>query len=219
MKKVLIALALLLAAGPVLAQNAGSFTLATRANADGTLTPTLTWSTTPAAASCTASGDAAWTGSKAASGTVTLANFPTTTAKFYALVCNWPGDTQALLTWTPPTQFEPYDHDGNPSTPNVTENMPRCASATDTGACLAGYRVNWGASATALSQAANVANPNATGFTVTNLTPGQWFFGVKAFTGQGAESRLSNVGSKTINAAVQWSQSTGVRVPQAPVMQ
>lgn len=198
MKK-LIAIALLLAAGPLLAQTAptGSFTLATQVNANGTLTPTLSWSTTPAATVCTASGDSAWAGTKAASGTQTLAAFPTTTPKAYALVCTWPGNTQAMLTWTPPTTFT----DGTPLTN------------------LAGYRVNYGASASSLVQAAQIANAAATSHTITNLTSGTWFFGIKAYTTQGAESALSNIVSKVVSPPVEWTQSTGVKIPTAPVLQ
>jgi hypothetical protein len=199
MKKVLIALSLLLAATPLLAQVAptGSFTLATQVNANGTLTPTLSWSTTPAATVCTASGDPAWTGVKAASGSVTLAAFPTTTPKAYALVCTWPGDTQALLTWTPPTQN--------------TDNTPLTN--------LAGYRINWGTSSTALTQVVQVANPAATSYTITGLTVATWFFGIKAYTTQGAESALSNIASKVVTGPVEWTQSTGVKIPKAPVLQ
>jgi hypothetical protein len=190
---------LLLIPALLLAQEAptGSFTLATRVNTNGTLTPTLTWATTPAAASCTASGDSAWTGTKAASGTQSLADFPTTTPKAYALVCTWPGTTQALLTWTPPTQ----------NTDNTTLTN------------LAGYRINWGASASSLVQTVQVANPATTTYTITSLTPGTWFFGVKAYTTQGSESALSNIISKVISPAVEWSQSTGVKVPKAPVLE
>ncbi len=195
----LLAIALLLAAGPLLAQTAptGSFTLTTQINTNGTLTPTLTWSTTPAATSCTASGDAAWAGTKAASGTQTLAAFPTTTPKAYALVCTWPGQTQALLAWNPPT----LNTDGTALTN------------------LAGYRVSWGTSATALTQVAQISNPSTTTYTVTNLTAGTWFFGVRAYTTQGSESALSNVVSRALTGPVEWSQSTGVKTPQAPVLQ
>ena len=67
-----------------------------------TITPKLTWSTTPAADSCTASGDAAWTGTKPGAGSVTLP--AVNTSKTYSLVCSWPGDT-ARLSWTAPTQY------------------------------------------------------------------------------------------------------------------
>lgn len=72
--------------------------------------PKLSWNTVPAATSCTASGDAAWTGTKAASGSVTLASI--TSTKNYTLVCTWPGDVEATLKWTPPTLYT----DGTPLT-------------------------------------------------------------------------------------------------------
>lgn len=196
MKLLIIAL-LSLATAPAWSQNTGSFTLTTKVNGDGTLTPTLTWSTTPAATSCVASGDSAWAGSKTASGTQALAAFPTSSPKAYALLCNWPGDTQALLAWTVPTQ----NTDGSTLTN------------------LAGFRVQWGKSATVLDQAAQIPNPAATGYTVTGLTPAMWFFGVRAYTSQGAESSMSNTVNKVITGPVEWSQSTGVKVPKAPVLE
>lgn len=174
----------------------GSFTLATQVNANGTLTPTLTWSTTPAATSCTASGDAAWSGTKAASGTQTLAAFPVTTPKAYALVCNWPGQSQALLTWNP-----------------VTTNTDGSALTN-----LAGYRINWGTSATTRTSSVQTA-ANVTTYTIADLAAGTWYFGVKAFTTQGAESASSNIVSRAITGPVEWSQSTGVKVPSAPVLE
>lgn len=176
--------------------NTGSLTLATRVNGNGTLTPTLTWNTSPAATSCTASGDPAWSGTKAASGTQALPDFATTTPKTYALLCVWPGDTQALLTWTPPTQ----NTDGTALTN------------------LAGFRVFWGPAAASLTQTTQVVGASSTTYTVTSLTPGTWYFGVRAYTIQGAESALSNITSKTVTGPVEWSQSTGVKVPQAPVL-
>lgn len=190
--------ALFLVPSFLLAQTAptGSFTLATQVNANGTLTPTLTWSTSPAATSCVASGDTAWAGTKAASGTQTLAAFPVTTPKAYALVCNWPGQTSALLTWTPPTQ----NTDGTPLTN------------------LAGYRINWGTAADARTSVVQLA-ANVTSHTISSLTAGTWYFGVKAFTTQGAESATSNIVSRTLTGPIEWSQSTGVKVPRAPVLE
>lgn len=198
MKNVLRATLALLVLIPALAfaQNTGSLTLATTVNGDSTLTPKLTWTLTPAAQTCTASGDTAWTGSKnPAGGTETLAASPTTTPKTYALLCSWPGSTSVLLTWTPPTQ----NTDGSTLTN------------------LAGHRVGWGPSNT-LGQQADVPLP-ASNFTVNNLTAGTWFFGVKAYTTQGAESALSNLVTKTLAGPIEWSQSTGVKVPKAPVLQ
>lgn len=194
--RTLSAIGLLFACSLAIAQDApsGSFTLSTTVNGDGTLTPTLTWSTTPAAISCQASGNSAWDGPKAASGTETLAPFPTTEPQAYALVCSWPDNSQALLTWTPPTE----NTDGTPLTN------------------LAGYRVHWGRSASVLDSTAQIANPAVTSYSVQDLTLGEWFFGVRAYTTQGAESALSNIVSKTMQPAAEWSQQTGVRVPRAP---
>jgi hypothetical protein len=172
----------------------GSFTIATtQAPTAGQVIPTLTWSTTPAGATCTASGDPAWTGAKAASGTQALPArvLPTPT---YALTCTWPGDTSSLIRWTAPTQ----NTDGS----DLTN--------------LAGFRVIYGASATALTQIIQVTNAAATSQAVTNLTPGTWFFSVKAYTALGAESAQGNVASKVINAGSQWTASVGVKVPNAP---
>jgi hypothetical protein len=111
-------------------------------------------------------------------------------------LCSWPGDTQVLLTWTPPTQ----------NTDNSTLTN------------LAGYRVNWGVTAVALTQTAQINNPGIATYTVTNLTPGAWFFGIRAFTTQGAESAMSNVATRTVAGPIEWSQSTGVKVPKSPVL-
>lgn len=181
----------------VFAQNTGSLTLATTVNTDSTLTPKLTWTLTPTATTCTASGDSTWSGAKnPAGGTETLAAFPTTTPKAYALLCTWPGDTQALISWTPPTQ----------NTDGTTLSN------------LAGFRINYGPSATNLGQTIQIANPGTSSYTVTNLTAGPWFFGLRAYTTQGAESAQSNIVSKTVAGPVEWSQSTGVKVPKAPVL-
>lgn len=181
------------AAPPVMT---GSFTLTTAINADGTLTPTLTWSTTPAAVGCVASGNAAWSGNKAASGTQTLPAFPKSSPQAYALVCNGATDSTALLTWTAPTQ----NTDGSTLTN------------------LAGYRVHYGTAAAALTQTKDVPGASSTSTTITGLTVGDWFFGLRAYTTQGAESSLSTVTSKNIAGAAQWTQQTGVTVPRAPTL-
>ena len=194
MKKILLIIAALCLCSLSYAQNAGDFTLKTQVNGDNTLTPTLTWNTSPEATNCVASGDAAWEGPKAGSGTVTLDPFPTSTPKSYGLVCYWPDDTQALLTWTAPTEYT----DGTTLTN------------------LAGYRVFWGQAAGQLTETAQVNDPAATSYTVTNLSPATWYFGIRAFTTQGAESAMSDIVSKTTSAAVEWTQQTGVKVPKAP---
>ncbi|HEY5807629.1 MAG TPA: putative Ig domain-containing protein [Povalibacter sp.] len=63
---------------------------------------------------------------------------------------------------------------------------------------LAGYRVLYGTSASALNQTVELANPSLTSYVVDQLAPGTWYFAVKAYTSAGGESAASNVASKTI---------------------
>lgn len=199
MKRTLLSMMVLVAAiacAPALAANDGSFTLATKNNGDGTITSTLTWTTTPEATSCTASGNSAWSGTKAGHGTAALAAVPANQPQAYALVCSWPGDTQAMLTWTPPTQ----NTDGS--------------ALTD----LAGYRIMYGPSVS-LGSKVDVPGAGVTSYTITGLTTGTWNFGILAYTTAGAESALSALVSKAINAtALQWSAQTGFKVPKSPVV-
>jgi hypothetical protein len=64
---------------------------------------------------------------------------------------------------------------------------------------LTSYRVMYGRAADTLNQTATVSNAGLTTYTVENLSQGTWYFGVVAVNAAGAESGLSNVGSKTIN--------------------
>jgi hypothetical protein len=82
----------------------------------------------------------------------------------------------ATLAWTPPTQ----NTDGS--------------SLTN----LSGYRVVYGRSSTSLDQIVQITNAGASAYTITGLSSGTWYFAVKAYNTAGAESNVSNVGSKTI---------------------
>jgi hypothetical protein len=82
----------------------------------------------------------------------------------------------ATLSWTPPTQ----NTDGSTLT-NLT-----------------GYRVVYGRSSTSLDQIVQIANAGASAYTVTGLSSGTWYFAVKAYNSAGAESNVSNVGTKAI---------------------
>src|SRR5688572_22209524 len=93
--------ALLLVPSFLLAQTL-NFSVASATTGGPTITPRLTWSTTPAATSCTASGASDWSGVKGPSGVVTLA--PIAYSQTYTLVCSWPSTTGSIpLQWTPPT--------------------------------------------------------------------------------------------------------------------
>lgn len=82
----------------------------------------------------------------------------------------------AALNWTPPT-----------------ENTDGTALTN-----LAGYRIAYGTSATAMTQTVQVANPGVTSYTLDNLTPGTYYFSVRAYTANGTESANSNVSSKVV---------------------
>lgn len=99
MKKYLL-LSILLTS-QALAQNTITFSTSTTTG-DASVTPVLTWSTSPAAQSCTASGASNWAGAKAASGTQTLPAI--TSDATYNLACVWPGDSIATFSWVNPTQ-------------------------------------------------------------------------------------------------------------------
>jgi hypothetical protein len=177
----------------------GSLTIATEPviATPGQIISRLTWTTSPAGATCTASGD--WTGAKAANGTEALP--PATPPRAYSLRCTWAGDAQAVLTWTAPTA----NSDGSA--------LAKCATSTETGTCLAKYRILHGTSATALTDVRDHNFPNATTATWTALTPGTHFFAIKAVNGQGVESPQSAVVSKTASAGTEWSASVGLKVP------
>lgn len=87
-----------------------------------------------------------------------------------------PSTGSATVQWTPPTE----NSDGSALTN------------------LAGFRVKYGKSASALDQTADVENPGVASYVVENLTSGTWYFAVLAYTSGGVESGLSNVASKTI---------------------
>ena len=53
---------------------------------------------------------------------------------------------------------------------------------------LAGYTIQYGTSATALTQSVRVTNPGITSYVVSNLSPGTWYFALSAFNAAGTSS-------------------------------
>lgn len=188
MKRLLLTMVLMLAAGPLLAQTL-NFSVASATTGGATITPRLTWSTTPAATSCTASGGSAgWAGIKGASGVQTLTAI--SQSETYTLSCSWPSTNGSVqLKWTPPTQFS----DGNPLTP-----------ATD----LKWYLVHFGATATTMTQTRRVEQPTASTATVTDIPAGTYFFCVRAVGLDDRLSDCSNTIQKTTSASGQTIQRT-----------
>jgi hypothetical protein len=82
----------------------------------------------------------------------------------------------ATLSWTPPTQ--------NTNGTTLTN--------------LAGYRIYYGTSSSAMNQRISIANPGVSRYVVDGLGAGTWYFNVRAYTSTGVESAASNTASKTM---------------------
>jgi hypothetical protein len=63
---------------------------------------------------------------------------------------------------------------------------------------LAGYKIYYGTTSTALNQTIQVANAGLASYVVSNLSSGTWYFGVTAYTSDGTESGISNVAAKQV---------------------
>jgi len=64
---------------------------------------------------------------------------------------------------------------------------------------LAGYQIYYGTSTTAMTQSVKIANPGIVTYVVSNLSPGTWYFSVKAHTSANVVSGTSAVVSTTID--------------------
>jgi hypothetical protein len=175
MKNPALLIVLFLAAGAVQAQTAGTVTLRANAtSATGSMVPVLSWSTSPRATACTASGG--WSGTKAASGTQTLPTIRASTN--YTLTCTW-SKGSARVRWTAPTT----NTNGTP-----LNN-------------LAAFRVYYGTSRGSLTQISEVNDISSSTTTISGLSPATWFFKVRAVNANQVESADSNVTSKVISGA------------------
>ncbi len=169
------------------AQTAGVVTLSANPTSAQTGTaPVLTWSTSPAAQSCLASGG--WSGARDVFGTETQPSISATTS--YTLTCSWSGGT-ASVSWVAPTTNE----DGS--------------DLLD----LAGFKVLYGTSTDALTQTALVDDNTRTSYAAQSLAPGTWYFVVRAFNTKQVESVDSNVAQRDVSGA---SAANTVQVTVAP---
>lgn len=98
-------------------------------------------------------------------------------AAFAINVVDVSGSDGAVLSWSAPTS----NTDGTALTN------------------LAGYRIAYGTSANALTQTIQVSNPSVTNYSIDNLSPGTYYFSVRAYTSNGTESANSNVYSKVVH--------------------
>lgn len=89
---------------------------------------------------------------------------------------DWGTLGSVTLSWTPPT----LNADG---------------SQLDD---LAGYRIQYGTSASALTWSVDISSPGVRSYIVDQLSPATWYFGVRAVNAAGQESDLSAVASKTV---------------------
>lgn len=64
---------------------------------------------------------------------------------------------------------------------------------------LAGYRIHYGTNQNALVSSVEIQSAGSNNFTVQNLRPGTYYFAVRAVAANGAESKLSNVISRTVS--------------------
>lgn len=169
-----------------------TFTLTQATNADGTVTPSLLWTTNPRAARCVASGD--WTGSRAVHRDTPLKLAAVTPPKVYTLTCYWP-DTDARLSWQAPTE----NVDGTPLTD------------------LAGYRVYYGNSEADLGQSLVLNDPALTERVVGPLAAGVWYFAMTSVNSKGQESARSGTVSATLGeATVAKTVTAEAKIPQPP---
>lgn len=105
------------------------------------------------------------------------------------------GTSSTTASTSPPPPSPPAPTSG-------TATLSWQAPTTDTNGApltnLAGYRIYYGTSATALSDTVQLTSVGLQTYVIQNLTSGTWYFAVVAVASTGIESALSNVVSKTI---------------------
>ena len=100
----------------------------------------------------------------------------TTALPAFSLTVAQTATGSATINWTLPTQ----NTDGSPLTN------------------LIGFQVLYGTSPGALSQTAQISNPSVTTYLVENLTPGTWYFAIKALASGGQSSVQTNLVNRVV---------------------
>lgn len=165
--------------------------------ANGQLDTTLTWDAV-GAASCVASGHPSWEGERPANGSQQLPPITLSGTYQLMLVCHWPGDTSARLSWAAPTE----NTDG---TPYVNAK---------------GFTVHTARSADGLADTVGFFVPHSQdAYILEELEEGDHYFCVKAVNDADVASACSDVVSKTIVESETVERSIALTInpiPKAP---
>lgn len=88
-----------------------------------------------------------------------------------------------------------------PSGPGValSWDVPTRTDDGETLQDLAGYRIHYGTNQNVLVNSIEVQSAGSNNFTVQNLKPGTYYFAVRAVSANGAESKLSNIITRTVS--------------------
>lgn len=161
-----------------------NFSVASATTGGATITPRLTWSTSPAATSCTATGGSSgWAGAKGPSGVQTLTAI--SQSETYTLACSWPSPNGTVsFQWTPPTQFS----DGTTLTP-----------AED----LKWYLIHFGTTTGAMTQTRRAEPPTISSTSLTDIPTGTYYFCIRAVGVDDRLSECSNTVQKSTSTAGQ----------------
>jgi hypothetical protein len=63
---------------------------------------------------------------------------------------------------------------------------------------LAGYRIYYGTTSSALTRSININSAGLSSYVITGLTPATYYFAMTAYNGAGAESTRSSIVSKVV---------------------
>jgi hypothetical protein len=88
-----------------------------------------------------------------------------------------------------------------PSGPGVSLSwdVPTRTDDGETLQDLSGYRIHYGTNQNVLVSSIEIQSAGSNTFTVQNLKPGTYYFAVRAVSANGAESKLSNIISRTVS--------------------
>lgn len=158
--------------------------------------PSVTWTTSPDAQSCSAS----WSESiDPSGGTATLDRLSTTTSTTLSAGCSWTGDSMATLSWTNPTE----NTDGSSYDSSTGETVLAWSQDDISGlSCYDADTVN------------TTTRPgDETMHTITGLAPGDWNFVAFARDSMGVCSEGSDVATKTTTSEVTASATVTLTPP------